>query len=116
MKTLLSLALATLVLVGGLANAQNAGPFTNGAEVHASAFTLPATAPGTMIVKACAECATNSFQITARTEFRVNGQAVPLSVFRAGVAAKPSALLAFQTAGDGREVLVIVAGRDLLAP
>lgn len=116
MKTFIAVVLVTLGMMSGFASAQNAGPFTNGAEVHASAFTLPVTAPGAMVVKACAECATHSFQITARTEFRVDGQAVPLSVFRAGVAAKPSALLAFQTAGDGREVLLIVAGRDLLAP
>jgi hypothetical protein len=115
MKTLLTIVLGALLSVGGFASAQDRNAYTDGFEVHAAAFTLPAVAPGTLIVKACAECATRSFQITARTEFRVDGQAVPLSVFRAGVAAKPSALLAFQTAGDGREVLIIVAGRDLLA-
>lgn len=85
MKTITTALLSLLLVTSTAATAQNYAP-TRTYEVLAEAVRLPSGPTGTLTVKECDDCAYETYRVTARTIYSVDGKKMRLDDFRLVIA------------------------------
>ncbi len=81
MKTMTTALLALLLVTSTAATAQNYAP-TRTYEVLVQAVRLPTDSTGTLTVKECEKCDYETYRVTERTVYAVDGKSMRLKDFR----------------------------------
>ena len=86
MKTMTTALLSLLLFTSTAATAQNYAP-TRTYEVLVNSVRLPSSPAGTITVKECDDCDFETFRVTERTVYAVDGKSMRLDDFRLAVEA-----------------------------
>ncbi len=84
MKSICTALFALLLVISGAATATDYPP-TRTYEALVQTVRLPETATGTITVKECGRCDYETFRVTARTVYALNGKNMRLDDFREAV-------------------------------
>ena len=84
MKSIFTALFALLLVMSGTATATDYPP-TRTYEAQVQTVRLPDTATGTITVKECARCDYETYRVTARTIYALNGENMRLDDFREAV-------------------------------
>jgi hypothetical protein len=123
-RTLILTLLATALAPAARADSAVMGPhypdvvsLERGIEASTDTVLLPTSVPGSLTVNRCPGCRSQALAVTTDTTFYVGSVKVPLSDFRARVAAAPSTfLMVFASVKDAVALRVVLHAAPTVTP
>jgi hypothetical protein len=103
-------AIAALAVIGPSVAAETPKPklnTTTTVEAMAGEVVLPSTVDGTLVMKACGNCALKSYPVTAATTYLVSRKPATLAELTASVVGKPKAYVGVTYSRKTGEILAV---------